>query len=51
VVNSTIKKYIRQREVNTLRNRKLTALLKKRGRITFGWSGTAMGLEGQVQGG
>jgi hypothetical protein len=42
VVNSTIKKYIRQREVNTLRNRKLTALLKKRGRITFGWSGTKM---------
>lgn len=42
VVHSTIKKFIRQREVNTLRNRKLTALLKKRGRITFGWSGTAM---------
>ena len=28
VVNSTIKKYIRDREVNILRNRKLTALLK-----------------------
>jgi hypothetical protein len=41
VLNSTIKKYIREREVNTLRNRKLTALLKKRGRITFNWSGIA----------
>jgi hypothetical protein len=42
VVNSTIKKYIREREINILRNRKLTALLKKKGRITFNWSGTAM---------
>ena len=42
VVNSTIKKYIREREINTLRNRKLTALLKKKGRMSFGWSGTAM---------
>lgn len=42
IVNSTIKKYIREREINILRNRKLTALLKKKGRITFNWSGTAM---------
>jgi hypothetical protein len=42
VVNATIKNYIRDREVNILRNRKLTALLKKRGRISFNWSGTSM---------
>jgi hypothetical protein len=42
VINSTIRNYIREEEVNILRNRKLTALLKKRGRITFNWSGTAM---------
>jgi hypothetical protein len=42
VVNATTKRYIRQREVNTLRNRKLTALLKKRGRISFNWSGIKM---------
>jgi hypothetical protein len=42
IVNSTIKNYIKERENNTLRNRKLSALLKKRGKITFNWSGTAM---------
>lgn len=42
VVNSTIRKYIREREVNILRNRKLSALLKKKGRISFNWSGTEM---------
>jgi hypothetical protein len=42
IVNSTIKNYIREREINTLRNRKLTALLKKKGRFSFGWSGTKM---------
>lgn len=42
IVNSTIKNYIREREINILRNRKLTALLKKKGRFTFNWSGTAM---------
>lgn len=42
VVNSTIKNYIRDREVNVLRNRKLTALLKKRGRFSFNWSGIKM---------
>lgn len=39
IVNSTIKNYIKERENNTLRNRKLSALLKKRGKITFNWSG------------
>lgn len=42
VVNSTIKKYIKEREINILRNRKLTALLKKKGRMSFNWSGIAM---------
>ena len=42
VVNTTIRNYIREEEVNILRNRRLTALLKKRGRITFNWSGIAM---------
>ena len=42
IANSTIKNYIREREVNTLRNRKLTALLKKKGRYSFGWTGTRM---------
>lgn len=42
IANSTISKYIRKREDNTLRNRKLTALLRKRGRITFNWSGDKM---------
>jgi hypothetical protein len=42
IVNSTIRKYIREREINILRNRKLTALLKKKGRMSFNWSGIAM---------
>jgi hypothetical protein len=42
IVNSTIRKYLRQQEVNILRARKLSALLKKRGRITFNNSGTAL---------
>jgi hypothetical protein len=42
IANTTIKNYIREREVNTLRNRKLTALLKKKGRYSFGWSGISM---------
>lgn len=42
VLNSTIKNYIREREINVLRNRKLTALLKKRGRFSFNWSGLNM---------
>lgn len=42
VINSTIRNYIKEREVNVLRNRKLTALLKKRGRLSFNWSGISM---------
>lgn len=40
VVNSTIAKYIREVEHNIMRNRKLLALLRERGRISFGHSGT-----------
>lgn len=39
VVNTTLTNYLKKREVNTLRNRKLTALLEKDGRVSFGWSG------------
>jgi hypothetical protein len=39
VVNTTIRKYIRGEEPNILRNRKLTALLRDRKRITYGHSG------------
>lgn len=42
VVNTTIKKYIKEREDNVFRNRKLLALLKSKGRVTFNWSGIAM---------
>jgi len=42
VVNTTISNYIRGEEVNILRNRKLTALLKSRGRITMNWAGDDM---------
>lgn len=42
VVNTTIANYIKGEEVNILRNRKLTAMLKSRGRITFNWSGEHM---------
>jgi hypothetical protein len=42
VVNTTIKNYIRDVEVNILRNRKFLALAKKKGRLTFNWSGRAM---------
>lgn len=41
LINTTIRDYIRDVEVNTLRNRKLTALLKKKGRISFNHSGIA----------
>src|SRR5690349_8508157 len=41
VVNSTTRNYVKEREVNILRNRKLTAMLKKKGRISFNWSGIA----------
>lgn len=39
VVNTTIREYIRGEEPNVLRNRKLTALLRERGRITFNHAG------------
>lgn len=39
VVNTTIKKYIRGEEINILRNRKLTAMMKAKGRISFNESG------------
>lgn len=42
VVNTTIKNFIRGEEVNILRNRKLTAMLKSKGRITFNWGGDTM---------
>ena len=42
VVNTTISNYIKGEEVNILRNRKLTAMLKSRGRITMNWSGDDM---------
>ncbi|HUR54275.1 MAG TPA: phage major capsid protein [Gemmataceae bacterium] len=39
IVNTTIAKYMREEEVNILRNRKLLALLKSRGRIKMNLSG------------
>lgn len=42
VLNTTIAEYIREEEINVLRNRKVLALLKERGRITFNHGGTMM---------
>jgi hypothetical protein len=42
VVNTTIKNYIKGEEVNILRNRKLLAMLKAKGRLTFNWGGDTM---------
>src|ERR1700694_1045194 len=42
VVNTTTKNYIKGETLNILRNRKLTAMLKARGRITFDWGGDTM---------
>jgi hypothetical protein len=39
IVNTTIHKYVRQEEDAVMRNRKLLALLKARGRVTFNNSG------------
>jgi hypothetical protein len=39
VVNTTIKEYVRTEEINVLRNRKTTALMRAKGRITFNHSG------------
>src|SRR5438132_10231177 len=42
VLNTTLRNFIKEVEVNVLRNRKLTALLKEKGRISFNWSGEEM---------
>lgn len=42
VVNTTIHEYVREVEAAILRNRKLLALMKSRGRITFGHAGDLM---------
>lgn len=42
LANTTINQYIRDVEVNVLRNRKLLALMKQFGRITFNHSGLLM---------
>lgn len=39
IVNTTIHEYVRDVEVNILRNRKLLAMMKSRGRITFNHAG------------
>lgn len=42
IANTTIADYIREEEVNILRNRKLLAMLKDRGRISFNHEGDYM---------
>jgi hypothetical protein len=42
VVNTTIAKYVREVEVNVVRNRKLTALMESKGRIKFNVSGNQL---------
>lgn len=42
VMNTTIARYVAGAENNVVRNRKLLALLKSRGRITFNWDGEKM---------
>jgi len=42
IVNTTIHKYLRDVEVGVLRNRKVTAMLREKGRITFNHSGDLM---------
>jgi hypothetical protein len=42
IVNTTIHEFIREVEPNIMRNRKLLAMLKARGRITFGHAGDLM---------
>lgn len=42
IANTTISNYIKGEEVNILRNRKLTAILKKNGRFSFNWGGDEM---------
>lgn len=42
IVNSTIHEFIREVEINILRNRRVLAMLKERGRITFNHAGDLM---------
>lgn len=42
ILNTTIHEYIRDEEINIMRNRKLLAMLKDRGRISFNHSGDIM---------
>ena len=42
IVNTTIHEFIREVEPNILRNRKLLAMMKARGRITFNHAGDLM---------
>src|SRR4051794_17364529 len=49
VVNTTTKNYIKKEEVNILRNRKLTAMLREKGRITFNWGGDKMNWRGRYK--
>lgn len=42
VVNTTISDFVKGEEVNILRNRKMLALMKARGRITFNHGGTSI---------
>lgn len=54
-VHATLSNYIKGEENNTLRNRKVLAMLKSKGRISFNWSGLDMVwriryAQGQMQG-
>lgn len=42
VLSTTIRNYLREVEINVLRNRRLPAMLKDKGRITYNWSGEQM---------
>lgn len=42
IVQTTTHDYIREEEINIMRNRKLLAMLQARGRVTFGHSGDMM---------
>lgn len=42
IVNTTIREYVRGEEVNVLRNRKVTAMLKSKGRISFNHAGDGL---------
>src|SRR6185295_15034845 len=41
-IHTTISNYIKGEEVNVLRNRKFSGMMKAKGRITFNWSGLNM---------